>query len=88
LKCRFGTNDTPYHGQPYGQPYGYIYPFIVLQDGRIVVWLFVERILRAYNPRTSIWTDMATLKDYFDVALAYTMEAFCVQVSSKQYYFS
>ncbi|KAF8776534.1 hypothetical protein HU200_003249 [Digitaria exilis] len=54
---------------PYWKLPGFIYPKLVLQNGKIVVWMPIARILRAYDPRTSTWTDMATLKDYCRVCV-------------------
>ncbi|CAL4897539.1 unnamed protein product [Urochloa decumbens] len=39
----------------------YHYPLAVLDDGRVVVWVERKGELRAYDPRTSTWTDLATL---------------------------
>ncbi|CAL4897509.1 unnamed protein product [Urochloa decumbens] len=40
----------------------YHYPLAVLDDGRVVVWVEIRKgELRAYDPRTSTWTDFATL---------------------------
>jgi len=39
----------------------YHYPLAVLDDGRILVWVDRTSALRAYDPETCTWTDLAML---------------------------
>ncbi|KAL6622917.1 hypothetical protein ACP70R_032796 [Stipagrostis hirtigluma subsp. patula] len=49
-------------------PYIYwSYPLSILDDGRIVT--LGGRVLRAYDPETSTWADLATLQDYCCVGM-------------------
>nr|TKW30996.1 hypothetical protein SEVIR_2G076300v2 [Setaria viridis] len=43
------------------------YPLLLLDDGRIVIWEDVIKVLRVYDPRTSKWDDITTLNNYFSV---------------------
>lgn len=47
----------------------YHYPLAVLNDGRILVWVNKTSKLRAYDPKTCTWTDLATLKRGFVVGM-------------------
>ncbi|KAL6638945.1 hypothetical protein ACP70R_022675 [Stipagrostis hirtigluma subsp. patula] len=44
---------------------GFSYPLVVLHDGRIV--FYVNSATGAYDPRTSMWTDLIRAKGYFAV---------------------
>ncbi|CAD6269468.1 unnamed protein product [Miscanthus lutarioriparius] len=39
----------------------YHYPLAVLDDGKILVWVGRTSALRAYDPETNAWTELATL---------------------------
>ena len=39
----------------------YHYPLAVLDDGKILVWVDMACALKAYDPETSAWTDLAKL---------------------------
>ncbi|CAL4904859.1 unnamed protein product [Urochloa decumbens] len=41
--------------------YRYHYPLVILDDGKIVIWVARTGSLRAYDPRTSTWADLATV---------------------------
>ncbi|CAL5083810.1 unnamed protein product [Urochloa decumbens] len=45
------------------------YPLVVLDDGKVVIWLKWPRVLKAYDPRMGTWTDLAKLEDYHFVGM-------------------
>ncbi|TVU48895.1 hypothetical protein EJB05_00177, partial [Eragrostis curvula] len=55
--------------EPFGMYPRHYRPLAVLDDGRVAVLVEGARIVRAYDPRTSLWTDMARLKDYCSITM-------------------
>ncbi|TVU48887.1 hypothetical protein EJB05_00169, partial [Eragrostis curvula] len=55
--------------EPFGMYPRYCRPLAVLDDGRVAVLLEGARIVRAYDPRTSAWTDLVRLKDYCAITM-------------------
>ncbi|PAN14718.1 hypothetical protein PAHAL_2G432000 [Panicum hallii] len=40
------------------------YSLVVLDDGKVVVWLKCSQVLKAYDPRIGTWADLAALENY------------------------
>ncbi|CAL4892517.1 unnamed protein product [Urochloa decumbens] len=45
------------------------FPLVILDDGRIVLWIRREQALRAYDPKTYTWSDLAIVRDYFCIGM-------------------
>ncbi|KAL6656880.1 hypothetical protein ACP70R_004660 [Stipagrostis hirtigluma subsp. patula] len=45
------------------------YPLVVSDDGRVIMWIEMEFVLSAYDPRTSRWEDVATVDAYVDIRM-------------------
>ncbi|KAF8731986.1 hypothetical protein HU200_015936 [Digitaria exilis] len=44
-------------------------PLWILDDGRVLIWVNRVEELRAYDPRTSTWTNLSTVERFFDVGM-------------------
>ncbi|CAL4899679.1 unnamed protein product [Urochloa decumbens] len=49
--------------------YNKSFPLVILDDGRIVHWIQREQALRAYDPKTFTWADLAIVRDYFCIGM-------------------